>query len=139
MRHSQAILILSFLAILFSPAVAQKPKESAASYEDTLHYIQERLDGGLEETGHCQFVYHGSADEIFDANLLSPRLSWEDKHEASINCSGGKQCVQYSGLDKPRDFWVFRIKTDTNRDKIEKALLHLLNLCGVRSSKPDLF
>ena len=53
MRHSNTILLLSFLAILFSPAVAQKSKESAASYEDTVHYIQERLDGGLEETGHC--------------------------------------------------------------------------------------
>jgi hypothetical protein len=131
--------VLVLLSTSVSIASAQKTKEAVPSYPDTLHYIQERLDGGLEEIGHCRFVYHDSSDQTFDGNSLSPHVSWEDKHEASINCAGGKRCVEYSGSDKPRDFWIFRTKTDTNRDKTEKAILHLLNLCGVRSAKPDLF
>ena len=118
---------------------AQKSEEPVPSYEDTLHYVQERLDGGLEETNHCSFVYHDGGDWTFDAKSLAPHVSWEDKHEASINCAGGRRCVQYSASDKARNFWLFRAKTDTNRDKIDKAILHLLSLCGVRPGKPDLF
>jgi hypothetical protein len=135
------IQIAAFFLLLapLSTTWAQKSSESVPSYEDTVHYIQERLDGGLEETGHCRFVYHDSGDPTFDVKSLSPHVSWEDKHEASINCAGGSRCVQYSGNDKPRDFWMFRTKSDTNKEKIQKALLHLLDLCGARPSKPDLF
>lgn len=136
--HSKRTFGLILFSISLSIASAQE-REGSPSYQDTLHYIQERLDGGLEETGHCSFVYHDSSDQTFDAKSLSPHLSWEDKHEASINCKGGKRCVEYYGSDKPRDFWIFRTKTDTNRDKTEKAILHLLKLCGVRPAKPDLF
>jgi hypothetical protein len=128
-----------FLTTSLSIAWAQKSTEPIPSYEDTVHYIQERLDGGLEETGRCRFVYHDVGEPAFDVKSLSPHVSWENKHEASINCAGGSQCVQYSHTDKRRDFWMFHTKADTNRDKIEKALLHLLNLCGVRPPKPDLF
>ena len=139
MHTKTEIVAFFFLLTLLSTMWAQKSTESVPSYEDTVHYIQERLDGGLEETGHCRFVYHDSGDPTFDAKSLSPHVSWEDKHEASINCAGGSRCVQYSGNGKPRDFWMFRTKSDTNKEQIEKALLHLLNLCGVRPSKPDLF
>jgi hypothetical protein len=137
--HFKRAFVFFLLSTAVSICSAQKTREAVPSYQDTLHYIQERLDGGLEEVDHCRFVYHDSGDQTFDATSLSPHLSWEDKHEASINCTGGKRCVEYSGSDKPRDFWIFRTKTDTNRDKIEKAILHLLNQCGVRPAKPDLF
>jgi hypothetical protein len=58
---------------------------SVPSYEDTVHYVQERLDGGFEETGHCRFVYHDGAEPTFDLKSLSPHLSCEGKHEASIH------------------------------------------------------
>jgi len=33
-------------------------KQSEPSYTDTLHYIQERLQGGLEEVNPCEFKHH---------------------------------------------------------------------------------
>ena len=137
--YSKGTLVIVLLSTSISIVSAQESREGAPSYQDTLHYIQERLDGGLEEAGHCRFVYHDFRDQTFDAKSLSPHLSWEGKHEATINCTRGKPCVEYSGSDRPRDFWIFHTKTDTSRDKMEKASLHLFNQCGVRPAKPDLF
>ncbi len=124
--------------------MAQPPQNDAPSYEDTVHYIQERLRFGLEEKSHGHFVYHvNGSDYYFDTGDLSPHVSWaNDNLTGTINCSGGAKCVHItttSNGDGAMDTWEFYLKPDTDKSKMEKALLHLLDLCGVRPAKPDLF
>ncbi len=123
-----------------SPDSSPAPQKAEPSYEDTLHYIQERLGGGLEENGRCHFTYHVDfyAIQAFNAAALSPHVSW-DSQGGSINCAGGAQCAIDKNGNASATEWRFGIKPDADRSKMEKALLHLLDLCGVRPPKPDLF
>jgi hypothetical protein len=120
-----------------SSDVSAQAQKSEASYDDTVHYIQARIDGQLEEKSRCQFLYEGN--EMFNAANLSPHVSWTGCGQfgcgGSINCADGARCVSAGG----RADWFFLIKADTDKSKMEKALLHLLDLCGVRPAKPDLF
>jgi hypothetical protein len=60
--------------------------------------------------------------------------------EGSINCANGRECLlDFDTRKESESSWRFTAKGDTDPAKMEKALLHLLDLCGVRPSKPDLF
>jgi hypothetical protein len=106
---------------------------------------------GLEEEDRCHFVYHEAfqigadwgADEVVNVTQLVPRVSWHERI-ATIDCAGGANCIsmrRYPRLMPTPTFFLFRltIKQDADPPKMEKALLHLLELCGVRPEKPDPF
>lgn len=147
------LLLAAALAFSSAQAMAQTSQKEAPSYDDTVHYIQERLNSGLEQQSRCHFVHHWGGDSsFFNAADLSPHVSWGHENQdgelmGSINCAGGANCVRdfvvlYSdgrGKESKADSWSFQIKKDTDKSKMEKALLHLLDLCGVRPAKPDLF
>jgi hypothetical protein len=141
-----ALTVSSVFALSATAHAQASQKQSEPSYTDTLHYIQERLQGGLEEVKHCEFTHHHPGtdyDYKFDFSDLSPHVSWGKANDGSINCAGGKGCVQQvvrAGESAPNGTeWRFSIKQDSDQKKVERALLHLLDLCGVRAAKPDLF
>lgn len=124
-----------------SPGVSDRPVQNGApSYDDTVHYLQERFNSRLVQTGRCTFSVGLNENYRTDVSLtdLSPHVSWRDNVNGEINCSGGAQCVQVNNRNGG-DRWQFLIKPDADKSKMEKALLHLLDLCGVRPAKPDLF
>jgi hypothetical protein len=143
MRTAYHNMLLAAIAAFC--AAGASAQTSAPSYDDTVHYIQERLALGLEQTGRCSFTWHNDYGWHFNAADLSPHVSWSTAGGStaggSINCAGGANCVHGSYDGGPRNMaeWDFSVKSDTDKSKMEKALLHLLDLCGVRPAKPDLF
>ena len=112
-------------------------KQSAAAMSgEQQRKEQLRLANELEERGHCRFVYHyGSGNRAFDAVDLSDYLVWaKDNKTADVVCRGGKKCINAT-----YDSWRFQIREGTDQKKLQRAIVHLLNLCGVPRSKPDLF
>jgi hypothetical protein len=130
------LLLAVVVAFSSSGTLAQTSQKDSPSYDDTVHYIQERLSLGLEQESRCHFIHHED-DGTFNAAELSPHVSWSGSR-GSINCAGGARCVHNANGVRRGD-WSFWIKEDTDKSKMEKALLHLLDLCGVRPAKPDLF
>jgi len=137
-----AIVAFSGATAALQDSKKSDPKNNGPSYEDTVHYIQDRMEG-LEQTGQCSFAYHGYGDNWkFSFADLSPHISWSDRSPngafGRINCAGASKCVHLRN-DRVGDQWTFEIEGNTDKSKLEKALLHLLDLCGVRPAKLDLF
>jgi tetratricopeptide (TPR) repeat protein len=121
----------------------QQSQNDAPSYDDTVHYIQERLSRGLKEVSRCNFVWdQGKYERRFNVADFSPHVSWLGVNSASINCSNGAECVRtYNAFHQAitLDHWIWEIKDENDKSKMDKALLHLLVVCGVPPAKPDLF
>ena len=125
---------------------AKLSRTPGPSYADTVRYIQGRLGFALEDRSECSFVYHsGNGPMQFSAANLVPHVEWNDPFDhksGMINCAGGKSCVHFrrsDNVDIDFPYWNFKISDSSEKTKMEKALIHMLDLCGVRPENPDLF
>jgi len=146
------VLVVLLFVLAGIPVFPQQSAQPSPSYDDTVRYLQDRLDGGLEERAHCSFIYHKGhtlggdpIHEFFDAKNLSPHVSWPIRADQNIlgkiTCEGRKPCVKLSwaGRVYMQPTWEFSVKERVDVHEAQKALLHLLDLCGVGPLSPKLF
>lgn len=134
------IRYLALVLIMASPAIAQ----TGASYEDTVNYLQERLSTSFVATGpRCMFqdtVKEGPGTILVHMEDLQPHIIWTYwRTTGTIKCSSDKGCVTVenagNGVGNGPSQWSFSIHDAEEQPHVEKAILHLLELCGVPPEK----
>jgi hypothetical protein len=135
-------VVLMTTAGLAQSTPSQNPAQSAPSYDDTVHYLQERLEGSLVATGHCSFTYNNLS---FFVPHLAPRVSWYEQGYGKygrLECLNGAKCItrDWHERETAAAKCLLSVKGDANLSRVEKAWSHLIDLCGGGAAKPeDLF
>jgi hypothetical protein len=155
------VLLFVMVAFAGARAFAQTAENTEPSYADTVDYIQKRLrpyspsklltGETLQEESRCHFILKEHifqappAEYHFNAADLSLKVEHSFDYSDVLRCWNKRACVHWhmfnNSIDKNDDIDSVRfpIERDIDLSKMDKAFLHLLDLCGARPEKPDLF
>jgi hypothetical protein len=147
----RSLTLATCILLLSGGSVAQT--DGQPSYKDTIRYIQARLTSNFyEEMGyrasdrtdhdpHCIFQdreapaaegANSPANEVyFDLKRMSPHIVWTDPSHGYLQCKGKENCVATPGRGGMSYVYEFTLVDRADQPHVQKALTHLLDLCGV--------
>ena len=142
MKSRYSLCILFVMLVVSSHVASAQTSVAEPSYEVTVQYIQERMATGFQEDSRCHFTdRRGRLFQEFNVADLSRRIDWGGvERSGSIDCANGAGCINFGAPSgRLNRSWIFTLKDNNDAPKMQRALLHLLDLCGVRPPAPDVF
>ena len=138
------LALLVVVMIVVSAGLVAQTQDGQPSYEDTVRYLQERLSHYRQftEVGRCEFAVTEHSSEVFhlEVNHLTPHINWKEQGWDGFRmCKANRNCVRTLDDTAGGAQWYFWLNDPAERPHVEKALTHLLDLCGVPPEDPNMF